>query len=227
MTGSPERKEAIRVLWGEGLTAAMIAKRLGCTRNVVMGIVYRIGLSRDHAVRPMPDGKPRRAPKRVDEAELRRLWATALPVAHVAEKLGTDGSTIYRAAKRLGLPKKADARGNLGRQVARARSSATERAARNMKSALPKVQPLPMEPPAPPGCKPVSLLAASFGQCRYPVAEWAGPDAPFYCGAPTMDDCGPYCRWHARIAYQSDSQRRWQTARHPGGVEAMLRRAGA
>lgn len=45
-------------LWREGdLSAAMIARRLGVTRNAVLGKVHRLGLSKPRTVRP--PGAPR------------------------------------------------------------------------------------------------------------------------------------------------------------------------
>jgi GcrA cell cycle regulator len=40
----PERVEALRRLWAEGLSAAQVAERLGVTRGAVTGKVARLGL---------------------------------------------------------------------------------------------------------------------------------------------------------------------------------------
>jgi GcrA cell cycle regulator len=43
-------------LWAAGLSAAQIARRLGCSRNAVCGRLARLGLKRGHKV---PTAKPR------------------------------------------------------------------------------------------------------------------------------------------------------------------------
>ncbi len=52
-------------LWAAGLSAAQIARRLGCSRNAVCGRLARLGLKRGHKVptakpkiRPIPKPRP-------------------------------------------------------------------------------------------------------------------------------------------------------------------------
>ena len=161
-------------------------------------------------------------PERVER--LKELWAAGKSAGQIAREFGLTRNAVVGKIQRANLPPRLVVERKPRPSRARPNNLRVKKEGRTFD---PGDRALPVESPKPPACKPVSLLAVRSSECRYPVAEWAGPDAPFYCGAPTMDDCGPYCRWHARIAYQPDSQRRWQTARHPGGVEAMLRRAGA
>lgn len=72
---TPDRVEALRRLWRDGLSAARIAALLGgVTRNAVLGKVHRLGLS--GGARPAKPA-PRRAPP---EKRLRRPVAAAGPL---------------------------------------------------------------------------------------------------------------------------------------------------
>src|SRR5436190_24134313 len=44
-TWTPERIEALTRLWEEGVTTAEIGRRIGVTKNAVIGKVHRIGLT--------------------------------------------------------------------------------------------------------------------------------------------------------------------------------------
>jgi GcrA cell cycle regulator len=60
--------ETLKRLWGEpDLSAAVIAQRLGVTRNAVLGKIHRLGLSKPRALRPLakrtPEPRPRRLPR--------------------------------------------------------------------------------------------------------------------------------------------------------------------
>lgn len=60
---TPQRirlRERIAELWSAGLTASQIAERVGSTRNVVLGLRWRMGLPE----RDNPGGKPRIEPLR-------------------------------------------------------------------------------------------------------------------------------------------------------------------
>ncbi len=43
-TWTPERIECLTILWKEGVTTAEIGRRIGVTKNAVIGKVHRIGL---------------------------------------------------------------------------------------------------------------------------------------------------------------------------------------
>jgi GcrA cell cycle regulator len=54
-TWTPERIEQLTLLWDEGVTTAEIGRRIGVTKNAVIGKVHRIGLvPRVITVRPAP-----------------------------------------------------------------------------------------------------------------------------------------------------------------------------
>ncbi|WP_345946101.1 GcrA family cell cycle regulator [Bradyrhizobium sp. I71] len=59
----------LKRLWFEGQSAAQIARRLGCSRNAVCGMLTRLGLKRGHKsptarpkIRPAPKLRPSSAP---------------------------------------------------------------------------------------------------------------------------------------------------------------------
>lgn len=54
----PERTAALMALWSEGLPASEIGRRLGVTKNAVVGKVHRLGLPKRQS--PIPE-KPRPA----------------------------------------------------------------------------------------------------------------------------------------------------------------------
>jgi transcriptional regulator of acetoin/glycerol metabolism len=45
-----------------------------------------------------------RAPRRINDALLRHLWPSRLPDKELAHRLGHDRSTLYRRARKIGLP---------------------------------------------------------------------------------------------------------------------------
>ncbi len=66
---TPERTNALIALWDEGLTTAEIGRRLGTTKNAVVGKAHRLVLpkrapSRPRAERPSSSGTVVRAPAR-------------------------------------------------------------------------------------------------------------------------------------------------------------------
>ena len=59
--------ETLERLWGDpDLSAALIAKRLGVTRNAVLGKIHRLGLSKPRASRPPGARTPEPRPSRLE-----------------------------------------------------------------------------------------------------------------------------------------------------------------
>ncbi len=78
-----ERIESLGALWGQGLSTAEIGRRLGVTKNAVVGKAHRLAL----APRQSPvkfSGQPRRkpAPRLVEVTGPTCCW----PVGHPGEK---------------------------------------------------------------------------------------------------------------------------------------------
>lgn len=54
----------LRQLWSEGHSTAEIGRRLGCSKNAVVGKVHRLDLpARPSPIRPAGSGKPRATPR--------------------------------------------------------------------------------------------------------------------------------------------------------------------
>ncbi|HLB07331.1 MAG TPA: GcrA family cell cycle regulator [Alphaproteobacteria bacterium] len=55
MTWTPERIELVKNLWQEGLTTSAIARKVGVSKNAVVGKVHRLGLpGRESPIRHKP-----------------------------------------------------------------------------------------------------------------------------------------------------------------------------
>jgi len=62
---TPERTNALIALWNEGLSTAEIGRRLGVTKNAVVGKVHRLGLpKRQSPISVKPAPKPKRDVKK-------------------------------------------------------------------------------------------------------------------------------------------------------------------
>ena len=67
-----EKVAALRVHWEEGLSATVIGRSLGFSKNAVIGKARRLGLpSRPSVIRAKP-GPRKKSPKRLDDAPPRR-----------------------------------------------------------------------------------------------------------------------------------------------------------
>lgn len=73
-TWTPERIEEVTRLWNEGLTTAEIGKRMGISKNAVVGKAHRLELS----ARPSPIKR---------EAASRQSAPSAAPAAHRPAKI--------------------------------------------------------------------------------------------------------------------------------------------
>jgi len=75
MEWTEERIEALKTLWTEGNTASEVSRRLGVTRNAVIGKVHRLGMGGRHkAAAPRAISAP--SPRRTRAAS---SWAAAAP----------------------------------------------------------------------------------------------------------------------------------------------------
>jgi GcrA cell cycle regulator len=143
-------------------------------------------------------------------AALTRLWAEGWSASQIAERMGSvTRNAVISKARRLGLP---DRKGKYQRK---ARPS--KRDPRKHRRQTPPVHPWRLNrsssnrpaPPPPtltvivgsvPAGERLSLLELTENTCRWPIGD--PQDANFcFCGSQTSGN-GPYCEYHARIAYQ-------------------------
>lgn len=174
---TPERVADVAKLVADKLTAAQIARKLGLTRNAVIGVCHRAGLLlarspyRDERQGLDPVGRLSYArlaewtPERDDG--LRRMYAVGCGVEEMVEAL--DGLFTHHSVRarlyRLGIKAKK----------------------------LRPVKPVAVVTEPPPEGS-VSLVGLERGQCRFPVGAATGARQMF-CGAPKGDE-GSYCPWH-------------------------------
>jgi GcrA cell cycle regulator len=92
MEWSEEVVERLRALWADGHSTAEIGRRLGVSKNAVVGKAHRLDLpSRPSPIRRDASGTPRpRAPRRVTGPTLPPLNCTRTPLAAPRAVLATE-----------------------------------------------------------------------------------------------------------------------------------------
>lgn len=192
---TPAAVETLCRMWGEGETAAAIARAIGCGRNAVIGKKNRLKLTH----RPSPIGLTReqgntgaaRGTKWLEywadgsrDAIVRRGYskATAMPVAIIANTIGCSMTSVTKRAKELGLTHP----GLTGVGMLKAKGDTQ---AKNVVLRHPRVAP---------GSRAASLGDLKAGECLFPVTPHNARHHLF-CGAPKGH--GPYCPFHSSIAF--------------------------
>ncbi len=151
---------------------------------------------------------------------LKKLWLDGLSASQIAAKLG-DGITrnaVIGKVHRLGL----SGRGSPNRvskpKTRRPRQTTTARPARTIGNTAinaqtvvtpkPRLQPIaePIKLADIPKGKRIGILGLTEKTCRWPLGD-PGTDDFCFCGQHPRDD-GPYCDYHAQIAYQPADRRR-------------------
>lgn len=99
---TPERDDELRAFWDEGHSTSEIGRRMGITKNAVIGRAHRLRLP----ARPSPIkvNQAQAQPwSEEDDAQLRAIYGGFLTVAQIAARMGrTPHAVAYRAAN-LGL----------------------------------------------------------------------------------------------------------------------------
>jgi len=149
---------------------------------------------------------------------LRKLWLDGLSASQIAAELahGITRNAVIGKVHRLGLSGRVKAQAPaVPRQ--RTRSAAPRPASRtaapvargNLGVAFRPMEapePLPVEDVVIPMSEMVTIMELREGMCRWPVGDPTTPEFRF-CGSHGAN-IGPYCRHHARIAYQPAQERR-------------------
>ena len=153
---------------------------------------------------------------------LKKLWADGLSASQIAGELGgVTRNAVIGKVHRLGLSGRAKSSSpqNVNRPKRVARPSVTaqpSRPSRNSQRALAEPQMVvrseageviaaPQNLVAP---EPLRLDLTQLGEttCKWPIGDPATEDF-YFCGNSSRDS-GPYCAYHARIAYQPVTDRR-------------------
>jgi GcrA cell cycle regulator len=177
-TWTTERVELLKQMWAEGLSASVIAGRLGAgiSRNAVIGKVHRLGLS--GRATPARTASPR--PRRPRQP------------SHPGGQSGGQSS---------GQPS-----GQPNRTRVFPTSGATALKPQVCQERVVQPDPDPIRLVDIPKGERTNLLMLSDKTCRWPIGE-PGTEDFFFCGMSPRDST-PYCEYHARLAYQPLHDRR-------------------
>ena len=181
MNWTDERVELLRKLWSEGLSASQIAAQLGgVSRNAVIGKVHRLKLSNRGRAAAAPTAKKKIAAAPVQPVVSAAVQATAKAVIAAAQVMRPVTATFGATALQAEFD--------------------------------PEAQPVrhtmlrPTEGVVVPISRRLRLVQLNERTCKWPNGDPLSEDFNF-CGNDCADT-GPYCRYHARIAFQPASERR-------------------
>lgn len=156
---------------------------------------------------------------------LRKLWSDGLSASQVAAELGPGitRNAVIGKIHRLGLAERAKAP-----RTQRPRVATTPRPARQDRTRsvlhgdltlaftphVPAARPLASEEEAViPVSERVALLELRERMCRWPMGDPMNDEFRF-CGGKSTIGGGPYCAYHARVAYQPSQDRRRNRERY-------------
>jgi GcrA cell cycle regulator len=124
--------------------------------------------------------------------EFRDLWAAGLTAAQIAAQLGVTRNAVLGKRMRLKLPER------LRAPPATARNRPKRLYARKYPSIKYRERPAEVVFEVAQSV-PCSLIELDTTRCHWPVGEPENPDFHFCGGAA---ECGSYCGFHYRVAYQ-------------------------
>ncbi len=151
---------------------------------------------------------------------LRKLWNDGLSASQIAGELaeGITRNAVIGKVHRLGL----SGRAKPAAATQRPRAPKTVRPAPTIRTPIPpirgnlafaltpRVEPVPqtqmMAEVVVPLNEPVTIMELRESTCRWPLGDPASSEFR-YCGGEATIGAGPYCRFHARIAYQPTQNR--------------------
>lgn len=214
-----ERRETLALLWSDAsITAAIIAERLGVSRNAIIGQAHRLNLP---PKAPAPSLGPRKRRPKADsfwtperEARLVELFKDGYSGSEIARTLGeiTRNACIAKLSRlgfTAGRPQAAyNARRNAPRGGVRRNPKTIATAKPKLSIAgngavfeqapevLSPVSAHAWEPL--PNAAPIPLEALTGTTCRWPVELAGDLDTTHFCGA---FSAGTYCHHHAKRAY--------------------------
>jgi GcrA cell cycle regulator len=178
MGWTEERVDLLKKLWMEGLSASQIAAELGegVTRNAVIGKVHRLKLS--------ARAKPTSAPARPRPTQRTAPRRPATPGAGSSLSSGMSG----------GMNKPRQGGGVMRTQTMGATALAATPEMETQTYVAPDLRELHI-----PEDQRLSLLQLSEATCKWPIGDPLTKDF-YFCGQHSLES-GPYCDFHARLAY--------------------------
>ena len=178
----------LRALWDEGHSTSEIGRRMGVSKNAIVGKAHRLDLpARESPIRPLGSGaRPRQAAKRAGKTTLPPLGSVS--------------------------PAERTAGGRTPQPTSHKKPGPTRRPPRKPppKAAQAKRVKAPVQAPAPAPAPAASALLPAGQLCCWPIGEPGSRDFRF-CGA-TAKPGKPYCEQHCGLAYQKVVDLREQTA---------------
>ena len=155
---------------------------------------------------------------------LRKLWLDGLSASQIASELsnGITRNAVIGKVHRLGLSGRAKAPSQAAPRPRPAAKPASRPAAPRQHAPIVRgnlafaLAPRIMETPEPkvavaevviPMSERVTIMELRESMCRWPLGDPSTPDFR-YCGADAPVGAGPYCQYHARVAYQPAQDRR-------------------
>ena len=153
---------------------------------------------------------------------LRKLWLDGHSASQISAELGqgVTRNAVIGKVHRLGLSGRAKAPGAQAAASMRERQTPRRQPGRSMAPMVRGNVALAMQPrhfiePAPkpveqvvvPISERVTLMELKEAMCRWPLGDPATAEFRF-CGIKSSGKPGPYCAYHARIAYQPAQDRR-------------------
>jgi GcrA cell cycle regulator len=230
MEWSDEVIGQLRALWAEGHSTAEIGRRLGVTKNAIVGKAHRLDLpARPSPIRRDPDAAPER------RAAVRRVDGPTLPPLPSTVTEGEMGFPAYAPAPTNpgpitpgtmnpgGMSTGGMAPGAMPRAAAQAlvQSAPASMPPRSPVIARPIVAPVAPRPvvqalrpvAALPPHRPVAAVPRPYGRvvtCCWPIGEPGTPEFRF-CDVPS-EPGRPYCEDHVKVAYVKVRDRREDAA---------------
>lgn len=216
------RDAAIRQGVSEGMTSGEIAAKLGCTRNSVIGRAHRAGIALDGRTAGINDKSKQDERARENHAKRLKQRKIARERSHSSgesrerqkiEKPASTGSISKPEAPLAGTDGKAPPAGTavrIKRQQVSLREMA-ESLAESRRSAPSEWRPeRPQMPPqhvnVVPASRNLKLVELTNSTCRWPIGDPVTDDFGF-CGN-AVCPAGPYCGYHAKLAYTPASRQR-------------------
>lgn len=89
---SPEQIAKLRALWDEGLSSSEIGRRMGVSKNAILGKAHRLSLPPRKQAEGWPEERT---------AQLRALWGECLSAPEIARRLGVSVHAVINKVARL------------------------------------------------------------------------------------------------------------------------------
>jgi GcrA cell cycle regulator len=221
MEWTEESIQRLRGFWTEGLSTAEIGRRLGVSKNAVVGKAHRLDLTaRPSPIRWDAVGETTRRRNRRPAATPRPDGPTLPPLSSVAGQ----GQTPAAARPRPARPAPADVQPVIAPpdvppqgedvQAAALPPAAPQETPPPRMPAPPVATPRPVAPsPQPASPRLQAVVSRPYGRvvtCCWPLGE-PGTKAFHFCDAASVPG-KPYCEGHAQLAYVKVRDRREDAA---------------